>query len=67
MRQGWRQSLIEKTVSVEVPEEFLCLADKHLANSYLSVLELADGCFYVGLTADLDSRVKQYVEGTSTV
>lgn len=34
---------------------------------HLYVLELADGCYYVGLTADIESRVKQHVEGTGAV
>lgn len=34
---------------------------------HLYVLELVDGCFYVGLTADIKSRLKQHIEGKGAV
>lgn len=75
---GWKRSIIGSTIADEDADEFIrlasCKAEKKAqpvnwcgapepVDIYLYVLALVDGCFYVGLTSDVDNRMSQHLAG----
>lgn len=75
---GWKRSIIGSSIPDEDADEFIRLAGLKAEKKaepvnwcgapepvdiYLYVLALADSCFYVGLTSDVNNRMAQHFTG----